>query len=166
MVVEAGPWTPQTDLGQAASVAWWSYVMRVDAEMESAGFPERRFPMGYLIALYAQPGPMTISQMGRRFAISRQAASKIVADLRDRGYVQTTTSTTDQREKVVDLTPTAIEYVTARRRAASALDDEIRKRVGEAGLAELYRLLTVVGEVARGDADFDPFNLYRLPRLW
>jgi len=166
MVVNSGFRAPQTDLGQALRIAWWSYVHRVDAEMESAGYPERNFPMNYVFALYAQPGPMTISEMGRQFDISRQAASKIVAELRRRGYAQTTASATDQREKVVELTAKAIEHVTARLHAAAGLDRAIRERIGDAGLDELYRVLEAVGEVSRGKADFDPANLYRSPKLW
>jgi DNA-binding MarR family transcriptional regulator len=166
MVASSGYRSPQTDLGQALRIAWWSYVHRIDAEMESAGFPERRSAMNYVFALYAQPGPMTISEMGRQFDVSRQAASKLVAELRERGYVETSVSPTDQREKVVELTPKAIEHVTVRLRAAAGLDQEIRRRVGDAGLKELYKVLEAVGEVSRGEADFDPVNLYRSPRLW
>jgi DNA-binding MarR family transcriptional regulator len=122
--------------------------------------------MNYVFALYAQPGPMTISEMGRQFDVTRQAASKIVAELRERGYVQTIASTTDQREKVVELTPKATEYVTARLRAAAELDKAIRKRVGAAGLGELRKLLDAIGEVSGGAAGFDPANLYRAPNLW
>ncbi len=166
MVVESGFRAPQTDLGQALRIAWWSYVHRLDTEMESAGFPERRFAMNYVFALYAQPGAMTISEMGRQFDVTRQAASKIVAELRERGYVRVTASTTDQREKVVELTPKAIEHVTARLRAAAELDRAIRKRIGDRGLGELYKALEAVGEVARGKAEFDTVNLYRSPKLW
>jgi DNA-binding MarR family transcriptional regulator len=134
--------------------------------MKAAGFPERRSAMNYVFALYAQPGPMTISEMGRQFDVTRQAASKIVAELSQRGYLQAVESTTDQREKVVELTPKAIEHVTARLRAAAALDRAIRRRVGDAGLDELYKALEAVGEVSRGEADFDPANLYRAPNLW
>src|ERR1700759_2195027 len=109
MVVDKGH-SPQTDLGQALRMAWWSYVHRIDAEMESAGYPERRFAMNYVFALYAQPGPMTISEMGRQFDVSRQAASKIVAELRRDGYVRTAPSSTDQREKVIELTPKAVDH--------------------------------------------------------
>lgn len=109
---------------------------------------------------------MTISQMGRQFDVSRQAASKIVAELRERGYVQVTASTTDQREKVVELTPKAIEHVTARLRAAAELDRAIRERIGDASLDELYKVLAAVGEVSRRKAEFDTFNLYRAPKLW
>ena len=93
---------------------------------------------------------MTISDIGRQFDVSRQAASKIVAELRERGYMQVTASTTDQREKVVELTPKAIEHVTARLRAAGELDRAIRERIGDAGLDELYKVLEAVGEVSRG----------------
>lgn len=166
MVVESGFRSPQTQLGQTMRVAWWSYVRRLDIDMEAAGYPERRFAMNYVFALYAQPGPITISEMGRQFDVSRQAASKIVAELRQRGYVDVTASTSDQREKIVELTPKAIEHVTARLRAAAALDSEIRERVGDAGLGDLYRALEAVGEVARGKADFDPANRFRAPSIW
>jgi DNA-binding MarR family transcriptional regulator len=147
-------------------MAWWSYVHRIDKEMESAGFPERRAAMNYVFALYAQPGPMTISEMGRQFDVSRQAASKIVAELRQRGYLRAVTSTTDQREKVVELTPKAIEHVVARLRAAAELDRAIREHIGKDGLDELYKALKAVGEVSRGKTDFDPADLYRAPNLW
>lgn len=166
MVVTSGYHPPQTDLGQALRIAWWSYVQRIDKEMESGGFPERSYPINYLFALYAQPGPMTISEMGRQFAITRQAASKIIGELRQRDYVQATVSPTDQREKVVELTPKAIEMVTARLRAAGELDGEIRERIGGAALDELYKTLGAIGEVATGKGIFDPVDLYRSPRLW
>ncbi len=147
-------------------MAWWSYVTRVDKDMEAAGFPERRFAMNYVFALYAQPGPMTISEMGRQFDVSRQAASKLVGELRRDGYVETEASTTDQREKVVVLTPKAIEYVAARRHAAAELEHAIAEQIGDAGLSELQRLLHAVGEVSTAGIDYDPSNVYRSPKLW
>ncbi|GAB3018096.1 MarR family winged helix-turn-helix transcriptional regulator [Mycobacterium bourgelatii] len=166
MVVETGFKAFQTDLGQALRMAWWSYLHRIDAEMESAGYPERSYPINYVFALYAQPGPMTISEMSRQFTISRQAASKIVAALREREYVTVTASTTDQREKIVELTPKAIDHVTARLEAASALDRDVRARIGDEGLAELCRLLDQVCQAAIGEAGADPINRYRSPKLW
>ncbi|MHA7648272.1 MarR family winged helix-turn-helix transcriptional regulator [Mycobacterium sp. ML4] len=166
MIDQPGPRSPQTELGQALRMTWWSYVHRIDTEMETAGYAERRFAMNYVFALYAQPGPMTISEMGRQFDVSRQAASKLVGELCRDGYLETTPSTTDQREKVVLLTPKALEYVTARRRAATELDREIAGRIGDAGLAELQRMLRAVGDVARTGTDYDPANVYRSPKLW
>ena len=139
---------------------------RIDKEMEAGGFPERRFAMNYVFALYARPGPMTISEMGRQFDVSRQAASKIVAELRELGYVEAAASATDQREKVVKLTPKAVEHVTARLNAAAGLDRAIRDRIGAAGLDDLYAALEAVSAVARGGTAFDPANFYRAPNLW
>lgn len=166
MVDAAGHRLPQTDLGTALRIAWWSYVRRVDIEMESGGFPERNHSMNYVFALYAQSGPMTISEMGRLFSISRQAASKVVGELRDRGFVRVAASSTDQREKVVELTTKATEFVNARLGAAAALDTAIRDRVGDDGLRALQRALMVISEVATDTDDFDPANLYRSPKLW
>lgn len=166
VVDEQSQRSPQTDLGQAIRMAWWSYVHRLDTEMEAAGYPERRFAMNYVFALYAQPGPMTISEMGRQFDVSRQAASKLVGELCREGYLQTTASATDQREKVVVLTPKAMDYVTARRRAAAELDRAIAERIGEAGLAELQRMLHAVGDVSTTGTNYDPANVYRSPKLW
>jgi hypothetical protein len=64
------------------------------------------------------------------------------------------------------VTPNAIEHVTARLRAAAALDRSIRESVGDAGLDQLHRVLAAVGEVSRGKAEFDPANFYRAPDLW
>ena len=60
----------------------------------------------------------------------------------------------------------AIEHVTARLRAAAALDRAIRERIGDAGLDQLYKVLEAVGEVSRGKAEFDPANVYRARNLW
>lgn len=147
-------------------MAWWSYVTRLDQDVEAAGFPERRFAMNYVFALYAQPGPVTISEMGQQFDVSRQAASKIVGELRRDGYVETEVSATDQREKVVVLTPKAIDYVAARRRAAARLEQAIAERIGADGLTELQRLLHAVGEVSTLGIDYDLTNMYKSPKLW
>lgn len=166
MVVKSDVEAPQTDFGEALRVAWWSYSQRIDAELAAIGLPGREFPLNYVFALYGQPGPMTISEMGRQFAISRQAASKITAELGRLGYVRVAASRTDQREKVVELTAKAVELVTARRSAAAALDGEICERLGSAGLAELQRAMEIVGEVSMGKKRLDFGNLYRSPKLW
>jgi hypothetical protein len=63
------------------------------------------------------------------------------------------------------VTPNAIEHVTARLRAAAALDRAIRESIGDAGLDQLHQVLAAVGEIARGKADFDPANFYRAPNV-
>lgn len=156
---------PQTELGRALRMAWMSYVHRLDEQMRAAGFGERRFPMIYMFGLYAEPGAMTISEIGRRFLISRQAASKIVAELHRRGYVEVSPSAKDRREKVVELTAQAIEYVEARRQFASALDAQIHAQLGKPGLDQLHGLLAAVAETAASATRSDPPDLAGSPKL-
>lgn len=166
VVVTSDYRSPQTDFGQALRLAWWGYLQHVDDAMESEGYPERSSPIRYVLALYARPGPMTISEMGRLFSVSRQAASKIVAELRRRGYVKATVSETDQREKMLELTPAAIEMVSLRLRAAAELDKAIRERIGDARTEELKKTLEEVAAVCAGDAILDPAFTYSAPKLW
>ena len=67
---------------------------------------------------------------------------------------------------MVELTPKAIEHVSARLQAAAALDRAIRERIGDVGLDQLHEVLEAVGEVSRGKAEFDPASFYRAPNLW
>jgi DNA-binding MarR family transcriptional regulator len=83
----------------------------------------------------------TISAIGRELGITRQGASKVVAHLRDRGYVAVSASTTSKREKSVTLTPRGIDYLAHQRAAARAVEDELRVELGEAALSALEALL-------------------------
>lgn len=145
----------QTAFGRALRLAWWSYVYRLDVEMAAAGFEQRRFPLVYMFALYGEPDALTISQIGKRFSISRQAASKIVANLRNLGYVTVRPSSSDRREKVVELTPRAVDFVTARQRAASALDAEIRSKLGDSEIEHLYRMLAAVAKTSSSTSELE-----------
>ena len=44
---------------------------------------------------------MTVTQLGRELGITRQGASKLVASLRERGYIALESSAADGREKAV-----------------------------------------------------------------
>ena len=72
--------------------------------MADSGFGERRFPDGRVLRLCSGQSGSTISAIGRELGITRQGASKVVGDLRDRGYVAVADSLTSKREKSVTLT--------------------------------------------------------------
>jgi DNA-binding MarR family transcriptional regulator len=132
-------------LGATLRRAWVGYQRRLDEEMAAAGFPDRGFPDGRVLRLCAEPTETTVSQIGRELAITRQGASKIVAALRDRRYVMLSPSATDRREKIVTLTPRAIDYLSAQRRAARAIERRLRNELGGDAFEVLYRLLEVLG---------------------
>jgi biotin operon repressor len=96
-------------LGAALRIAWVGYQRRPDGAMADAGFADRRFPDGRVLPMCRDSPETTISQIGRQLGITRQGASKAVASLRNRGYVTVSASPTSGREKVVNLTPRAID---------------------------------------------------------
>ena len=54
-------------------------------------------------------------------------------------------SATDGREKIVTLTPRAVDYLAAQRRAARTIERSLQRELGPDGLAGLHRLLEVLG---------------------
>jgi DNA-binding MarR family transcriptional regulator len=117
--------------------------------MRAAGFADRRFPDGRVLRMCAGPTDTTVSQIGRELGITRQGASKIVAGLQDRRYVTVRPSATDGREKVVKLTPRALDYLATQRQAAHAIESQLRADLGPDALAHVFRL----ADVLAGDDD-------------
>ena len=102
--------------------------------MAEAGFGERRFPDGRVLRVCSGEAGSTISAIGRELGITRQGASKVVAHLRDRGYVVVADSTTSKREKSVVLTPRGVDYLAHQRMAARSIEDELRAELGAGGV--------------------------------
>jgi len=117
----------------------------MDDELAAAGFGERHIPDGRVLRICSRSAEATISQIGRELGITRQGASKIIASLRDRQYVTLTPSAEDGREKIVTLTPRAVEYLAAQRKAARAIERQLRMEIGAEAYDSLYRLLKALG---------------------
>ncbi len=109
--------------------------------MTEAGFGERRFPDGRVLRVCSGEAGSTISAIGRELGITRQGASKVVANLRDGGYVAVADSTTSKRERSVTLTRRGIDYLAYQRAAAQTIENELRTELGEAALSALGMLL-------------------------
>jgi DNA-binding MarR family transcriptional regulator len=135
----------QVRLGPALRRAWVGYQRHLDEKMTAAGFADRGFPDGRVLRMCSAPADTTVSQIGRELGITRQGASKIVAGLQDRRYVTLSPSATDGREKIVKLTPRAVDYLAAQRKAAHAIESQIRTELGPEALANLFRLADALG---------------------
>lgn len=131
-------------LGRALARAWVGYQRRLDEQMTAAGFA-RALPDGRVLRICASSSEPTISKIGRELGITRQGASKLIAGLRDRGYVTLAPSPADGREKLVELTPRAIEYLGAQRRAARNVERRLRAEIGQDAFERLFALLEAVG---------------------
>jgi DNA-binding MarR family transcriptional regulator len=132
-------------LGGKLRGAWVGYQRRLDEAMAAAGFPDRRFPDGRVLRLCARTGQVTASRIGRELGITRQGAGKIVNALRDRGYVALEPSPTDGREKVVTLTPRALDYLRAQRAAARQIERELRDLLGTEAFDGVSAMLDALG---------------------
>ncbi len=143
--------SPPLALGAALRRAWLGYQLRLDRAMAEAGFGERRFPDGRVLRLCSGEGGSTISAIGRELGMTRQGASKVVAHLRDHGYVAVVDSATSKREKSVIVTPRGVDYLAHQHAAVLAIEDEVRAELGEAALSALGALLDALdaGEGAR-----------------
>ena len=128
-------------LGAALRRAWLGYQLRLDRAMAEAGFGERRFPDGRVLRLCSGEAGSTISAIGRELGMSRQGAGKVVAHLRDQGYVAVADSRTSKREKSVILTPRGRDYLAHQIAAVRAIEDELRAELGEAAFLALAALL-------------------------
>lgn len=131
-------------LGAALRRAWLGYQLRLDRAMADAGFGERRFPDGRVLRVCSDEAGSTISAIGRELGITRQGASKVVADLSDRDYVRVADSTTSKREKSVVLTPLGVDYLAHQRVAAQKIEDEMRAELGDAAFTALGGLLSAL----------------------
>jgi DNA-binding MarR family transcriptional regulator len=128
-------------VGGALQQAWVGYRRQLDHELAAAGFGDRGFPDRRVLRLCIGAADVTISQIGRELGITRQGASRIVAGMRDRGYVTLSPSATDGRRKIVKPTRRAIEFTAAQREAARRIEARIRGELGDDALDALYELL-------------------------
>jgi DNA-binding MarR family transcriptional regulator len=132
-------------LGGALRQAWVGYRVRLDREMAAAGFGDSGLPDGRILHICATRGGVTISDVGRELAITRQGASKAVARLHERGYVELHPSPDDGREKVARLTGRAEAYLAAQQRTNRKIARALRAEVGDDAIDALYRLLDALG---------------------
>ena len=161
MAASSAPDAPlpgQAGLAKALRMALTGYWRLVGAELAAAGFADRRFPEGRVLVMCAAPGDTTISDVGRRLRITRQGASKIVARLREDGYLDVSASATDGREKVLSLTARAEHFLATLQQASRTAEARLREQIGAAGLEQLFQtldLLAGLGGTPPGDEPAD-----------
>jgi DNA-binding MarR family transcriptional regulator len=136
-------------LGATLRRAWVGYQMALDAEMATAGFTDRRFPDGRVLHLCRNSEGVTISDIGRDIGISRQAASKVVAALGERGYVTISVSAADGRQKIVTLTDQARDFLKAQRLSARRIEGRVRSELG----SDAYGVISRLADLLSPDED-------------
>lgn len=135
----------QAALGPVLRQAWVGYRRRLEQELAAAGFDDHRLPDGRVLRICSSAEEPSVAHIGRELGITRQGAAKLVAGLRERGYVTVSASATNGREKIVALTPRAADYLAAHRKATRRIEAALRREIGNEAFDGLYRLHRALG---------------------
>jgi DNA-binding MarR family transcriptional regulator len=126
-------------------------VDEVTAELERRGHPDFRASHEYALEAVAG-GATTISAVGRRLGVSKQAAAKTVSALVERGYLSRTGDPDDARSTRLELTAGGREVTRLGAEVFDTLRQQWAERVGPERVEEVERLLRDLV----GDAPVDP----------
>lgn len=123
--------------------AFRTLVDRLHERLGELGHPDLRLTHGFALQMIGRGG--SVSDLGRRLGVSKQAASKTVARLTALGYVDRTPSSDDQRRIEVVLTERGREALRLSGEILDELRDEWAANVGEADAAVAEEALARLG---------------------
>jgi len=128
------------DLPLAALFAGWAMADEVQRRIAADGMDDLRFADG-LVFQHLVGGPIAIGELGERMGVTQQAASKSVADLERRGYVERRPDPDDARARRVALTARGEGAIEAARVHRAAISAELAERLGPRSVEGARRLL-------------------------
>ena len=115
------------------------------AELLRRGYGELRPSHEFAMRAIAA-GAGNTSELGRRLAVSKQAAAKTIAVLEERGYVTRTEDAEDSRRKLLAVTPLGHEVMQQGEAIFEDLRAQWASKIGPDALARLEAdLITLVG---------------------
>jgi len=95
-------------------------------------------------------GPLPVTELAKRLAMTQQGASKTVVDLERRGYVERVQAPHDDRVRLVTLTELGWRAVNGAREARTAFGNDLRRLLGPAGAARFGDSLSKLTEALGG----------------
>lgn len=129
---------PGPDLALLLLGGFRQLVESATAELLRQGYPELRPAQEFaLVAIDA--GANTASDLGRKIGVSKQAATKMIALLEERGFVALSDDDRDSRRRLVSVTDLGHEVMAAGAAILNSLRAEWADRIGA---DELDRLET------------------------
>jgi DNA-binding MarR family transcriptional regulator len=133
------------DLALLLLAGFRSLADAATAELARRGYPGHR-PL-HDFALHAMvSGADNAAELGRRLAISKQAAAKIIDVLEERGYVAREPDPADGRRKRLQVTPRGFDLMREGEAVFEGLRRQWEQQIGADQLAELeHRLTELVG---------------------
>ena len=128
------------DLSLASLFAGWALADELQRRLAADGFADVRFADGFIFQHLVEE-PVTIGALAERLGVTQQAASKSVADLERRGYVERRPDPDDARARRVALTARGERAIEAARVHRAAISAELAERLGPRRAEAARRLL-------------------------
>jgi DNA-binding MarR family transcriptional regulator len=129
------------DLSLASLFTGWALADELQRRLAAEGFEDSRFADG-VIFQHLVSRPVTISTLADLLGVTQQAASKSVADLQTRGYLDRRSDPADARAKLVSLTSRGQAVIAAARKHRAAIEAELQAALGSDRI-EAARLLLI-----------------------
>jgi DNA-binding MarR family transcriptional regulator len=85
---------------------------------------------------------LSISEVGRRLGISRQAAHKLVSQLVKEGVLALEPAPENERDKIIVFTEQGILLKERAKKALKTIDDEVKAKLGEKDFLFLKEILS------------------------
>jgi DNA-binding MarR family transcriptional regulator len=117
-------------------------------QLADAGHPGARPIHGFALQALGQEGA-TVSELGRRLGVTKQAAAKTVASLQSLGYVHRVAHPEDQRAALVKRAARGDEMLLLSAQIFGRIHADIAQRLGEAQLESLEVALNTIADERR-----------------
>jgi DNA-binding MarR family transcriptional regulator len=124
--------------------AFRAIVEDLHDQLADAGHPGARPVHGFALQAVGRDG-VTVSELGRRLGVSKQAAAKTVTSLEALGYVQRVAHPEDQRAALVTRAARGDEMLALSAQIFGRIRADIARRLGE---RQLDALEAALGSIA------------------
>lgn len=129
-----------------------TFVQRTQDELEARGHPDHR-PVHHFALRAVHQGADTVTELGRRLDVTRQAAAKTVEALEERGYLARSADGADRRRRRLQVTARGVELLEAGEATMAALRTEWARRIGADELDRLQDALALLVATPAEDDD-------------
>jgi len=123
--------------------AFRAIVEELHDQLAAAGHPAARPIHGFALQAVGPDG-VTVSELGRRLAVTKQAAAKTVANLEELGYVRRVAHPEDQRSVLIKRAALGNEMLALSAEIFGQIHAQIAEELGKAQLAELEARLAKI----------------------
>jgi DNA-binding MarR family transcriptional regulator len=120
--------------------AFRAIIDGLHAELAEAGHPQARPLHGFALQAIGPDG-VTLSELGRRLGVTKQAAAKTVANLEQVGYIERVPHPQDQRAVLIRRSAAGEEMLLLSARIFGEIRTELARQLGDTRLAELEATL-------------------------